>query len=860
MGPDKSAGIIYRISMSQGISDLNSVSDILKLRVYLLTLKEIFNILGFDLFTLQEEILFELKDGLREIINGFFYLISDAKMRDLNLNQVNQTIQKAYSHMNAALSIYEQDTKTFEYFDHLQECRQYLYISIEQLDSITIPEEPALHQTAIEQDVTSSIEEFGEVLEKGNESEESNETGQWEEFHGPEIENETRHAPRVLNANFAEPDQAQQRVLEPYDGLVAGQEYDLLLDVGPRWKSIKSIVTGQANFPEYALPPDQEGYIVQVVVVSEDFSPNMVSAQIWLPRQTGSSFPFENSQQAEKPGPVALHLQAPRIPPDNDTKAITAHARLCLYYENNLLQSAVVKVGVVPASGTRLDEANTINVDYVLSSTFQELEERFAKRAVKFYPADDNSGHPVTLNLTINDDGANGHRIIISHRIGNNEPYVQPQQITCPPRGWTPYKPEEAKILLENSRNRLQSFFYQRDKKYAIVKDENQNPVLWHFENHQNGKTKVQFMRDLFLLATLGRELYIKALLGVNPEGATCGSIEWMQNLEKELTFPSVIQVSGMNQHDYVFPWALMYSYPMDSPKISKWTPCKIFEEWADNGMRTTQDAKDKKLSVCPYHPRGSKNIVCPYGFWGLKHIIEQPPSVLIQGNNKGRLRDADNKIQTNAKFGLSIGVTRDQNLKINSIDEHLEKLKKLTILNINPSQPAEDWEGVCTMLKAPEVVYFLCHGELDDKNMTYLSIGPHDDLPNHKIYPLDLDEWALGYGPDIESWWKKRHPLIFINGCHTVNLKPGQILDFVSTFINGMEASGVLGTEVSVLLPVAIEVAESLFVKLGQKKSVGQALYEIRWDLANKGNLLGLAYTLYGLADLHIVDLSVKP
>ena len=35
---------------------------------------------------------------------------------------------------------------------------------------------------------------------------------------------------------------------------------------------------------------------------------------------------------------------------------------------------------------------------------------------------------------------------------------------------------------------------------------------------------------------------------------------------------------------------------------------------------------------------------------------------------------------------------------------------------------------------------------------------------------------------------------------------------------------------------------------------SLGEALHEICWQLANKGNLLGLAYTLYALAGLRVV------
>ena len=43
----------------------------------------------------------------------------------------------------------------------------------------------------------------------------------------------TEQAPRVLNANFAGPPGVG--VLGPTTALVAGQEYDLLVDVGPRW-------------------------------------------------------------------------------------------------------------------------------------------------------------------------------------------------------------------------------------------------------------------------------------------------------------------------------------------------------------------------------------------------------------------------------------------------------------------------------------------------------------------------------------------------------------------------------------------------------------------------------------------------
>jgi hypothetical protein len=72
-----------------------------------------------------------------------------------------------------------------------------------------------------------------------------------------------------------------------------------------------------------------------------------------------------------------------------------------------------------------------------------------------------------------------------------------------------------------------------------------------------------------------------------------------------------------------------------------------------------------------------------------------------------------------------------------------------------------------------------------------------------------------------------------------------------------------VVGTEVSVQLPVAVEFAEQLLRRFTQRTldgdqermPLGEAMREARWHLANKGNLLGLAYTFYSLASLQLVS-----
>ena len=47
------------------------------------------------------------------------------------------------------------------------------------------------------------------------------------------------------------------------------------------------------------------------------------------------------------------------------------------------------------------------------------------------------------------------------------------------------------------------------------------------------------------------------------------------------------------------------------------------------------------------------------------------------------------------------------------------------------------------------------------------------------------------------------------------------------------------------------MKVAENFFQRVAAGETIGGAMHGVRWDLANKGNLLGLAYTPYGLSSL---------
>ena len=76
----------------------------------------------------------------------------------------------------------------------------------------------------------------------------------------------------------------------------------------------------------------------------------------------------------------------------------------------------------------------------------------------------------------------------------------------------------------------------------------------------------------------------------------------------------------------------------------------------------------------------------------------------------------------------------------------------------------------------------------------------------------------------------------MFINGCETCQLKPEEALPFVAAF-GRAGASGILGTEVSINLPLAAEVGESILQGIAGGLPAGQVLRETRWKLLPAGD-----------------------
>ena len=588
-----------------------------------------------------------------------------------------------------------------------------------------------------------------------------------------------------------------------------------MVDIGPLWETVPSMVVAnkEAEFPEGHLPAQLDGYLVRVVFVSEDFTPHLTSAEMWVPVKSGQSYPWNRSERADAPGPIDLNLQTPPFAPQE--RIGKAYGRLCLYYKGQVIQSAQVSVGIAEVEGVSLIEPNKIEVDYVLTKDLTDFKAGLGGRRIQF---GSEQAQPVSVGLTLNEDGSDRHRILATYHLNTNE------EATVPP-AWAPYDAQSALQTLVEFRKVIANCYQGLDQNF--------------------GKSRKDFGYDMLELAKLGDLLMTLALGGVDISGTGLKTVAlWKRKLAEALKTATVIQIARTGPANYVFPWALVYQYPMPGPTYEL---CKVIDEWNENGIH----AKDPEMS-CPYQDQDwhQENIICPYGFWGFKHIIEQPPGAIHKQDGQWNF-DVSDTILAGKSVDFGVGVTYD----IDQVarDQHLNRLINHMQAHLEPKQPAHDRESVLDMLRAPEIVYFLCHGEIDPNQIPYLSIGEHTDNPDYEIFPNTLDQWSrlTKGGHDLDAWQTKR-PLVFINGCHTADLQPGVVLNFVSAF-SDLGASGVIGTEVSVLADMAMKIGEAILDRVAKGMQVGQAVREMRWEMLDRGNVLGLAYTPYSFANLHI-------
>lgn len=484
-----------------------------------------------------------------------------------------------------------------------------------------------------------------------------------------------------------------------------------------------------------------------------------------------------------------------------------ARLRVCVFYKNHLLQSLGVSAPAAADDGTAPEWTDyQAQVETTYSADFSHVAELPARG--------------LWLGINESDDGTHALNVKSTGKaFGRN-------------------LEDKIETALEQARGALHKVSFD------IEKDDDDRPVidaqtglpkkLYRFDGQNFPRAGSEewrvkrFREDLTELAAAGSAIFDAVFgSGFVPTAEQRELVAVANSLKKTLRNPQVIQVTRLKRLEDIWPWALMYDLPIDRDHVKE--VCLSYRGEDGRALPASEG-----ISRCK-HSR-DRTVVCPYGFWGFKHIIEQPT---WPGGEKAFSSLALNiKIPEHPVLAMPLASELQQKEAA-----HVQGMKAINFKFLDSLAEVEkalspDYEPPPSN---PHVLYFFCHGKYDLNKNPYLQIGANDALR-----PADLEQWGFNWGDS--------HGLVFINGCHTVDLSPKDLSVIMAPFVKA-DASGIIGTEITVHTFLAREFAQGFFKMLlpngnpGQK--VGTIIRELRLELLMKYNPLGLVYTPYCSAEL---------
>jgi hypothetical protein len=331
---------------------------------------------------------------------------------------------------------------------------------------------------------------------------------------------------------------------------------------------------------------------------------------------------------------------------------------------------------------------------------------------------------------------------------------------------------------------------------------------------------------DLTKLARHGAELY-GVLFAENEIFQTLAALIRAEAADRQR--PAVLQVVGDAAADLSLLWGLVYDLPIEpDPEL-----CPSLSEFGPAGRGPAE-----LPLLCPYAKDHEEqdSVLCPFGFWGLSSIIEQP-------------RDNPADVVSDTAHPVSLLVAADSSLDQGYWQQHLAALTRAMPDAV--TMPVIEDAATLGSRLGPEdmdVVYLYCHSGTEAAADGVLS-SIYLNLGTSRLRTSSIHNWARRPWP--YPHWPRRRPLVVLNGCHTVEQTSQTLGGFVDAFAGRAGAAGVLGTEVKLTQAVAGFAMEHFLAALTAGQTVGAALRSMRWAMLAQGNVMGLAYTPYCLSQL---------
>lgn len=458
--------------------------------------------------------------------------------------------------------------------------------------------------------------------------------------------------------------------------------------------------------------------------------------------------------------------------------------RVGLYHENNLLQSVLLRVDVnAPGAARRRGAGLHAEVEFALSESLADPQ-RLPQR---------------TVNVLCNagDDGSHTF-LVVGAGFRKDFDFGEGQMRAA--------VDDARKALLE------------------IAADRSGARPRYRFDADNRGSL-AQLGPDLIRLAEHGHAMFSSIVTAED----RAFKAQLLAALGPSL---ATIQVSATKSARYVFPWALVYDRPL---VVGGNRLCPQFA--ADVLGQAPLEVAQCFNGGCPH--LGDASVVCPSGFWGFKHLLEQPMSVKAKAGpiGAGELVTELHVGPAGAPLPALMAISRELDQVVPHEREMrgeaawqfaVKDTKAEVLLNLQAAAQAH-----------VPLVYFYCHGGRAG-SQTWLGIGRGE-----RLVPGDLEAREID--------WSGASPLVMINGCHTADLTPDDLLSF-NQVLAWCRAAGVIGTEIDVTESLARDFARGFFAQLAGGAAVGESIRRQRLSLLARFNPLGLAYTPYCSASLRFI------
>jgi hypothetical protein len=501
----------------------------------------------------------------------------------------------------------------------------------------------------------------------------------------------------------------------------------------------------------------------------------------------------------------------------------SSQVRACIYYRNVLLQSVTLNAEVIAHGGRPVASGPAIScqVDYIAAARFHRL---------------DQLPHP-SLSIFVNQATGGSHWVGVYSGNKTAPRWLRQGDLHT-------FTKENMISLSKRMRNQM-------------VDVEGEAIYRMGYALPMDASTLEKRARDLVKLAIEGAylfdELFTSSCDGL-PEERWLGLLEVLKN-------PGVITVARCQKDSESLPWAAVYILPLDVDRPKKITLCADFqnqlaaEVWDVNrNLQTTTDLMDNPLSCrnrskCPLNGEDKDLVVCPFGFLGFMHQIDQPlqqvtPVSVDVVPPELQTHEFEQSCQIWLAKGDTIHLAMGAYPGFNDAQAHFQELEGLMPGGGLDALYETDRNQVRKIIEqgGRHVFYLYCHGVVEE-NVFMLRLGTSEGTSTISAASLDPTKF---HRPD------QPRTLFVLNACESVVYDPQLIYGFLGK-LPRLGATGVVGSEVKLYTGFARPFGLQLMRELLSGNSLGEAFLDIRRHFLRQGNPLGLIYTMYAPANLHL-------